>query len=206
MGKMGTAGVLRLRATSAVSCDKSARRSAQNDGLCDFRIIGVDWAPYTDCASVPNVGAPIEASSLSALTLKGSCTSTIVESSCVCIALYHSVYSLPVDSPTEYKGLTGLGSDDEVLLIDGPLDSSGLVRAFEVPFDRGSSLLEVKILGRGCSIGIVAIQRPFTGDICWSTLRRHLLRPSDIRSGGEKCCAEETIGKNFHLRILSTGS
>src|ERR1700722_16070636 len=81
IGKMGIAGVLRLRATSAVSCDKSARRSAQNDGLCDFRIIGVDWARYTDCASVLNVGAPIEASSLSALTLKSSCTSTIVESS-----------------------------------------------------------------------------------------------------------------------------
>ena len=31
MGKVSTAGVLRLRATSAVSCDKSVRRSAQDD-------------------------------------------------------------------------------------------------------------------------------------------------------------------------------
>jgi hypothetical protein len=31
MGKISTAGVLRLRATSAVSRDKSVRRSAQDD-------------------------------------------------------------------------------------------------------------------------------------------------------------------------------
>jgi hypothetical protein len=31
MGKLSTAGVLRLRATSAVSRDKSVRRSAQDD-------------------------------------------------------------------------------------------------------------------------------------------------------------------------------
>jgi hypothetical protein len=33
MGKISTAGVLRLRATSAVSHDKSVRRSAQDDGF-----------------------------------------------------------------------------------------------------------------------------------------------------------------------------
>src|ERR1700722_44504 len=33
MGKVGTAEVLRLRATNAVSRDKSVRRSAQDDGF-----------------------------------------------------------------------------------------------------------------------------------------------------------------------------
>ena len=33
MGKLSTAGVLRLRATSAVSRDESVRRSAQDDGF-----------------------------------------------------------------------------------------------------------------------------------------------------------------------------
>jgi hypothetical protein len=33
MGKISTAGVLRLRATSAVSRDKSVRRSAQDDNF-----------------------------------------------------------------------------------------------------------------------------------------------------------------------------
>ena len=87
------------------------------------------------------------ASSLSALTLKRSCTPAVVESSGECTALDHSVYPLPVDSSTENEWLTSLGSDDEVLLIDGPLDSSEVVQAFEVPFDRVAGLLKVKILG-----------------------------------------------------------
>jgi hypothetical protein len=33
IGKIGVAGVLRLRATRDVSCDKSVRRSAQDDGF-----------------------------------------------------------------------------------------------------------------------------------------------------------------------------
>jgi len=33
VGTIGVAGVLRLRATRAVSCDKSVRRSAQDDGF-----------------------------------------------------------------------------------------------------------------------------------------------------------------------------
>ena len=37
MGKISTAGVLRLRATSAVSRDKSVRRSAQDDGFVGGR-------------------------------------------------------------------------------------------------------------------------------------------------------------------------
>jgi hypothetical protein len=35
MGKISTAGVLRLRATSAVSRDKSVRRSAQDDDFVE---------------------------------------------------------------------------------------------------------------------------------------------------------------------------
>jgi hypothetical protein len=89
----------------------------------------------------------MDASSLSALTLKRSCTPAVVESSGVCTALDRSVYPLPVDSSPENQWLTSLGSDDEVLLIDRPFDSSGLVRAFEVPFDRVTGLLQVKILG-----------------------------------------------------------
>jgi hypothetical protein len=33
VGKIGAVGVLRLRATRAVSCDESVRRSAQDDGF-----------------------------------------------------------------------------------------------------------------------------------------------------------------------------
>jgi predicted GIY-YIG superfamily endonuclease len=36
MGKISTAGVLRLRATSAVSRDKFVRRSAQDDDFVEF--------------------------------------------------------------------------------------------------------------------------------------------------------------------------
>jgi hypothetical protein len=35
IGKIDVAGVLRLHASSAVSCDSSMRRSAQNDGFVD---------------------------------------------------------------------------------------------------------------------------------------------------------------------------
>jgi hypothetical protein len=43
MGKISTAGVLRLRAKSAVSRDKSVRRSAQDDGVVgglEIRLVG----------------------------------------------------------------------------------------------------------------------------------------------------------------------
>jgi hypothetical protein len=36
MGKISTAGVLRLRATSAVSRDKSVKRSAQDDNFVEI--------------------------------------------------------------------------------------------------------------------------------------------------------------------------
>src|ERR1700733_1657429 len=74
MGKISTAEVLRLRATSAVSCDKSVRRSAQDDdfvgvstknilnklalmGLCPPRFVP-RYAPQQAGAGLANLGHP----------------------------------------------------------------------------------------------------------------------------------------------------
>jgi hypothetical protein len=73
------------------------------------------------------------------------------------ISLHNSVHSRPINSSPKDKHSPRFGFDDEVLLVDGTLNSSGLIWTLKVPFDGRALLLKVEVL-RGCSpVRIVAI-------------------------------------------------
>jgi hypothetical protein len=88
-----------------------------------------------------------------------------------------SVYSRALDPSAKYERLSRIRPNDKVLQVNRAGHAAGLVRTFEVTLNAASSLLEIKILGRGGSIGVIAVQGPLTLDIRWKGLFRGLLRP-----------------------------
>src|SRR5579862_8623576 len=93
------------------------------------------------------------------------------------IALHDSVHPLAIDAPAKDQDISRFGSNDEMLIVDGAFHPAGLVRPLKVAFDRGSLLLKVKKFGRGGSVGVIAVERPFAGNIGGSGRRRGLLCP-----------------------------
>jgi hypothetical protein len=104
-------------------------------------------------------------SSLSALTLKRSGASTVVEGAMKDVPLHCPIHPWPIDSASKNKGFSGFGADDEVLVVDRAFHAPGLVGTLEVAFNRVSGLLELEILGRSTSIRVVTVERPLPGDI-----------------------------------------
>jgi hypothetical protein len=80
-----------------------------------------------------------------------------MEGSVVRIPLHNSVHSRAVNSSPKDKYSPRLGFDHEMLLVDGALNSSGLIWTLKVPFNGGAFLLKVEVLCRCGAVRIVAI-------------------------------------------------
>jgi hypothetical protein len=99
----------------------------------------------------------INYSLLSMLPLKRSSTPAVMEGSVERISLHNSIHSWAINSSAKDKYSPCFGFDYEVLLVDGTLNSSGLIWTLKVPFHGGAFLLKVEILCRCSSVRIVAI-------------------------------------------------
>src|ERR1700742_206945 len=136
---------------------------------------------------------------LRALALKRSRPSTIVECSVEGAALNDSTNSRSVDSAAKDQNVAGFGTNDEMLLVDRTFDPSGLIGTLEVPFDSGAFLLEIEVFRRRASVRVVAIERPFTGDVRRQPLRWSLLRPcGGLTENHQEPQTDKTIDMLFH--------
>jgi hypothetical protein len=109
-------------------------------------------------------------------------------------ALNHSLNSRSIDPASKGQHVSGFGSNQEVLFIDGTF-YTGLPGPFEVTCNGRPFLLKVQILRRGRSVWILAIQDPLTGNAGGLLLRRWLL--------GERCpsCDQTKTNKNNCIEI-----
>ena len=80
------------------------------------------------------------------LPLKRSSTPAVMEGSVERISLHNSIHSWAINSSPKNKHSPRFGFDYEVLLVDGTLNSSGLIWTLKVPFDGGAFLLKVEVL------------------------------------------------------------
>ena len=78
------------------------------------------------------------------------------------VALNDATDSRPVDPPAKRQNAACFGANHEMLVLDRALDATGLIRPFEVAANHTAVLPEIKKLGRGRSVGIIAVQGPFT--------------------------------------------
>src|ERR1700735_1558657 len=97
----------------------------------------------------------IKYSLLSMLPLKPATPPAVMESSVARISLHTSLHSWAINSSAKDKYSPCFGFYHEVLLVDGALNSSGLIWTLKVPFDGGAFLLKVEILCRCGSVWVV---------------------------------------------------
>lgn len=131
--------------------------------------------------------------SIRSLPLERSRPTSIMESAVERCALNHALNPGSIHSASKGQHVSGLGSNYEVLLIDRALHTAGLIRPFEVTADGRPFLLQVQVLRGGCSIRILAVQDPLTGNTGRQLLWRWLLR--------ERCTAYHQAKTNKQKRI-----
>jgi hypothetical protein len=73
------------------------------------------------------------------------------------ISLHNSIHSRAIYSSPKDKHSPRFGFYHEMLLVDGALNSSGLIWTLKVPFNGGAFLLKVEVLCRCGAVRIVAI-------------------------------------------------
>lgn len=82
-------------------------------------------------------------------SLERSCPSPIMEGAIERVALNYAVNSRSVDPPAKRQNTASLGTNDEMLIIDGALHAAGLVGPFEMAGNDTPLLAKIEELGRG---------------------------------------------------------
>jgi len=91
------------------------------------------------------------------------------------ISLNHALNATSVDPSSKRQHLARLRTNHKVLFIDRALHAAGLIRPLEMTCNHSSFLLQIKILRRGRSVRILAVQSPVAPNIRRLLLRWRLL-------------------------------
>jgi len=109
--------------------------------------------------------------------LEGSTAGSSVESPSKCSALYGPIHNWAINSSAKYQRMARVGPDHKMPHVDRAGDAARLICTLEVALDAIAVLFEVKVLGRGCSVRVVAVKDPLAGSVRRCRRFGHLLRP-----------------------------